>query len=517
MHSIRVRLNILFLVVVTTTLAASGTYSYHQLQQALESRYQELQQGMLTRLQINLPAVLWDFDFAKALLIIDAEMLPQEVQGIRLTDAAGEQIGKIRDAAGQVVVMPEKALINGTPVETDLYYSPPSLAKNAATPGINIGRVTVYLDNDSIRQQLNTQLITKLTETLILDAVLLIALSLSLRMVLTPLSQLRDALYGLASNENEEVEELPENRLDEFGELVHGFNLIQRKLQSVIEHRRKAELEAVHAAREAARAYTDLKSAQDSLLQAEKLASLGGLVAGIAHEINTPVGITLTGATVLQAATEQVTQTMSAGAIKKSEIQNYLAIAGESVRLILSNTERAAHLIQSFKQIAADQTCEFRRTFNLHDYIDEIMLSLHPRLKKTLVRVDVDCPKDINLDGFPGALAQVLTNLTMNALTHAFQPEQPGRLRITARQQQDTITLHISDDGCGIAPADRSRIFDPFFTTRRGQGGTGLGLNIVYNIITKQFGGTIDLDAMDGKGTGFTIRFPRVAPQPETA
>jgi signal transduction histidine kinase len=234
----------------------------------------------------------------------------------------------------------------------------------------------------------------------------------------------------------------------------------------------------------------------------------------VAHEINTPVGIALTSASVLNSATDEIQAAVNSTGIKKSDVLRYLETANESARLIMNNAYRAAHLIHSFKQIAVDQTSEARRPFALKDYVEEVVASLQPKLKKTPITLAIDCPTDVVLDSYPGAFAQVITNLTLNCVEHAFEPDKPGQIRIDARLLEgDLVELHVHDNGRGIAPDNLEKIFDPFFTTRRGQGGTGLGLNIVYNLIAKQFGGTITVASTLGEGTHFTLRIPRVTPQ----
>ncbi|CAO3402129.1 ATP-binding protein [Azospirillum palustre] len=276
------------------------------------------------------------------------------------------------------------------------------------------------------------------------------------------------------------------------------------------------EVEAEHALRQsrdaAERALDELKATQASLIQAEKMASLGQLVAGVAHEVNTPIGITITGASQLQTLIGELSDRHTANALKKSDFQRFLSDGMEMASLILSNSTRAANLVQSFKLVAVDQSSDERRPFLLRDYIDELLRSLHPTYKaRTALTIDVACPADLELDGYPGALSQILTNLIMNALVHALDPEQPGRIAIAARLLgPDMVELSVGDDGNGIAPDVLPKIFDPFFTTRRGAGGSGLGLHIVYNLVTGRLHGTIGVESHPGEGTRFTLRFPRV-------
>ena len=275
--------------------------------------------------------------------------------------------------------------------------------------------------------------------------------------------------------------------------------------------RREAEEELRTAKEGAERALAELRAAQQSLIQAEKMASLGALVAGIAHEINTPVGITVTAASLLADETKRTVERFRGGALRKSDFQTYIDMAEEATQRILANADRAAGLIQSFKQVAVDQTRDDRRVFELGQYAREVLTSLGPRLRPRGIVVELDCPEPVTVDGYPGPVAQVLTNFVMNALTHGFDAETPGHIRISVRLLPgEVVELVFRDDGKGI-PADvLPRIFDPFFTTNRTGGGTGLGLNIVYNLVQQKLRGTIAVDSAPGKGTAFTLRFPQV-------
>jgi len=255
-----------------------------------------------------------------------------------------------------------------------------------------------------------------------------------------------------------------------------------------------------------------LRRMQEQLVEADKMAALGGLVAGVAHEINTPIGVVLTAATHLEVETGRTDALYRAGDLSEDGLTDYFGTARQAVQLMTLNSKRASDLIQSFKQVAVDQTGGERRTFNLASYIDEVLLSLQPHLKKTLITVTVVCPTDILVDSLPGALSQVLSNLIMNSLTHAFDPEQSGHIDITARmadQAGEWVELIYRDDGCGIPVELRTKVFDPFFTTRRAKGGSGLGLHIVFNIMHQSLKGSIELANTSDRGAVFTLRFPR--------
>lgn len=264
------------------------------------------------------------------------------------------------------------------------------------------------------------------------------------------------------------------------------------------------------------RAMENLKDAQTQLVQAEKLASLGELVAGVAHEINTPIGISVTAASLLRAEVKTLRTLVETGQLKRSTLDQFADTSSQTADMILSNLARAADLIQSFKQVAVDRSTTDLREVILAQFLDEILLSLRPRLRKTSHEVLMACDGDLRIRTQPGALAQVITNLVMNSLIHGLDDDTPGTIRIEVEPDQDGITLDYRDDGRGI-PADvLSRIFDPFFTTRRGSGGTGLGLHIVYNLITSTLGGRITVASTPGEGVHFHIRLPwRLAPPAE--
>ena len=474
----------------------------------------------MTRLQISLPPALWNLDKAKVDSLLEAEMLAAEVTAIRVYDTNANKLfsGKIRDEGGQIVgVAAESQFGNDDALDAPLTIHDLAPASHSSESAVQLGRVVVNFNRTQINATLSSELMRKVAEIVTLDIILLVALTLSLRLVFVPLTRLRDSLFELAVSDTEEVKELPEDRRDEFGEVARGFNRIQRKLKSIIAHARKAEEEARTASAETARALAELQEAQDSLVQAERLASLGGLVAGIAHEINTPVGITLTSASVLQDATTQIRQTMDSGNLKKSDIVKYLDTASDGSRLIMANAFRAAELIQSFKQIAVDQTNEMRRAFRVKEYVDEVVMSLHPRLKQTRIQVIVNCDENVEFDSYPGAFAQVLTNLILNALTHAYEADSIGAIHIDVTAAGGMLELNFRDEGKGIPAQFLDKIFDPFFTTKRGKGGTGLGLNIVYNLVVKKLSGSITVESAVGQGTRFIIRLPLVTPSQEKA
>ncbi|MCU0869521.1 MAG: PAS domain-containing sensor histidine kinase [Burkholderiales bacterium] len=257
-----------------------------------------------------------------------------------------------------------------------------------------------------------------------------------------------------------------------------------------------------------------LRRTQGELVQSEKLAALGSLVAGISHELNTPIGNSLTVATSFDAQTIKLQELQDANALTRSALSAYLAAAHEAADILSRNLQRASELITSFKQVAADQTSDQRRRFVLDRLLAELVVTLSPTLRKTPFRIVLDVAPDIEMNSLPGPLGQVVTNLVNNALAHAFDGRTAGTLRIVGRAvDADRVELVVEDDGCGISEQHMHRIFEPFFTTRLGRGGTGLGLHIVHNMITGPLGGRIEVHSTVDVGTRFVMTLPRAAPQ----
>lgn len=267
---------------------------------------------------------------------------------------------------------------------------------------------------------------------------------------------------------------------------------------------------------ETRKALLTVQETQAQLVQSEKMASLGDLVAGVAHEINTPVGIGVTAASHLQDVAHAVQTAAASGALGKAQFERFLNDFGQGAEIILTNLRRAADLIRSFQRVAVDQSTQERRQINLKAYLEETLLSLKPRMKHTPHRVILDCPDTLVLDTVPGAISQILSNLVINSLVHGFIAERPGTVNLRVTTEQNRITLRYADDGQGIAAEHLPRIFDPFFTTRRGQGGTGLGLNIVFNLVRTVLGGSIEASSTTGQGAVFVISFPQRLPGPES-
>lgn len=252
----------------------------------------------------------------------------------------------------------------------------------------------------------------------------------------------------------------------------------------------------------------DLRMTQDQLIESEKMASLGGLVAGVAHEINTPVGVGVTAASFLREKTEALVQAYTSQTMRKSDLEAYLDHARQSSAILLSNLERASNLIKSFKMISVDQSTDLVRKFRLRSYFEELFVSLHAPDKRIKVEVVLDGDPDLEIRSYPGTFSQVITNLFMNSCHHGFEGRSEGRISLAFRVEDQRLILVYRDDGKGMDEATLRRIYEPFFTTRRDLGGTGLGMNIVFNLVSQKLGGTIRTSSVPGQGAEFVLDLP---------
>ncbi len=255
-------------------------------------------------------------------------------------------------------------------------------------------------------------------------------------------------------------------------------------------------------------ALDELEQAQAKLVEADKMASLGGLVAGIAHEVNTPIGVVLTALTTLEEEYQRFKKFYDEENVSKQCMEDFLSYVADISQLSLNNIKRAVTLVESFKQVAVDQTSEECRAFNVKDYIQHILLSLEPKLSKTAITVHIHCPADLIITSYPGALSQILSNFILNSILHAFEPMQKGNIFINVELEESQINLNYADDGRGLTEDEKQNIFEPFFTTKRGSGGSGLGAHIAYNITTQLLKGEIAIDRDKSDGVSIHITFP---------
>jgi PAS domain S-box-containing protein len=277
---------------------------------------------------------------------------------------------------------------------------------------------------------------------------------------------------------------------------------------------RKRHEKEIRSAKEAAEtALRNLRETQHSLIEAEKLAALGRLVAGVAHEINNPVGVSLTVASSLEWKRKVFAEKIAAGDLKQSSLNEFIEDTREACSQLVASLNRAAELIQAFKQVAADRSQSDQRIFDSGDLTRQVLMSLRAGSRKRNLKLNVECQSNLTMNSYPGPYGQVLTNLFLNSAMHAFPDDKEGTVDIKVRAfGEDEVEILFSDDGCGMSYGVKRQAFNPFFTTRRAEGCTGLGLHVVHNIVTNRLGGRISLQSEPGEGTKIQLIVPRMAP-----
>lgn len=313
---------------------------------------------------------------------------------------------------------------------------------------------------------------------------------------------------------------------DEVGDLIKSFNAMLDVIQEYDSARREKEneilqlnqslerkvgertLELQNSMSALSKTVSDLRETQGKLVEQEKMASLGSLVAGVAHEINTPIGVGITASSHLSQSVADLQERFLQGSLTKRQFSETVEEMGETVLMITKNLERSAALVKSFKMVAVDQSSDDVRSFNVKEYLETVLLSLKPKLKRTRHVVTMDIPDDLTITSSPGALSQIVTNLVMNSLIHGFESMECGVIELQLQRDGPDLILNYYDNGKGIPIEIQSRIFDPFVTTARNKGGSGLGTHILYNLVTQVLGGMVTLEMDRPQGVHFRIRFP---------
>ena len=316
--------------------------------------------------------------------------------------------------------------------------------------------------------------------------------------------QKRELLENHAKQQLTVISQL-ENEVLQRHKAEQEIRLLNEELEQRV-HQRTQEL--TQSNDELNQTLVELKLTQSQLLENEKMASLGGLVAGVAHEVNTPIGIVLTSISFMKERCVDIIDALAKQSLTAKQLTLFTQELEQGFSLSLNNIKRAVELIESFKLIAVDSVVDDARELNLHHYLQDILRSLLPRAKHSNIKIELNCPKNIVIFSYPGAIAQITNNLVINSLLHAFEPGQTGRITISAQQLENFITIIYSDDGCSLNDESKAHLFEPFYTTKRGKGGSGLGAHIVYNLVTQRLKGSIELITEQAQGKSFKIVIP---------
>jgi len=414
-------------------------------------------------------------------------------------------------------------------VEKDIMYN------NKKIGSIHFTMTRYYMDEQN-KQNVLINYVQMFLLVFFLTTILIMIISRITR----PLSDLKTAFEQVAESNDDFMPQIEVKGSDEIADLTKGFNTMSynifdarnsiRQLNEVLEDKvelRTLELniknqelhdslevltttqnELIDSNTSLSKTLKELQEIQDLLIESGKMAMLGELVAGIAHEINTPVGVSLTVSSYIEKELKQMLKKVNSNTLTKKEFTTTLTSLQESSASVVRNLLRAGELISSFKQVAVDQTSHSVRRFNFFEYVDEIFLNLKSQFKNRKIELINRCPEELNLVSYPGAYSQILTNLIMNSLIHAFDGDDAGKITIDVEEYDNTLKITFSDNGHGIPEEYVQKIFNPFFTTKRGYGGTGLGLNLTFNITTNVLKGKIICESEVDKGTTFIMSVP---------
>jgi signal transduction histidine kinase len=417
-------------------------------------------------------------------------------------------------------------LYNTVALENDFFLKTPSTAFIFHVP-YSYWKLVIVKPNSEINAVASN--IIELLSIYVLATMLIIMTLAYLsfnRFLIKPLSKTTDAIRQMGTFVGEKQFDqlshlkIKHNRNDEIGLLIKVFDsLIDHVIE---EHNRLEEANKVLDAKVIERT-TELKAkieeltrAHNELVQSEKMASLGRLVAGFAHELNTPIGVAVGSASTLQNKAKFINELLEQDEVDEDDLVSALETIDQAATLTLSNLRRAARLVSSFKRTAVDQTSEKVRQFDVKITIEDVIHTLHNQFKRTAIEIQVDCPSNLLIYSIPGSLEQIITNLMMNSLIHGFnQGKEAGQIQISVRLEEARLHIDYADTGKGIAPDALEKIFEPFFTTHRAHGGSGLGMYISYNIVTSQLNGTMTCESTFGEGVQFKIEFPVTFSLPE--
>ncbi|MBZ9612611.1 ATP-binding protein [Rheinheimera maricola] len=404
------------------------------------------------------------------------------------------------------------------------------LAKAIGTAEQQLGFVYIRASQEELSSYIQTRVLLDILIALIaLGSAFFVSSKLQQRFT-TPIETLLSVVQKVSKEKDYQIR-APVAPIKEYNMLSRAFNTMLDKIEQQISKLQQAEQEnrqltlsleqkinqrtdALKTSnQELLNTLATLHQYQHQIVETEKMASLGQMVAGVAHEVNTPIGLGVTASTLMQDKLSDIQKAFDDKKLTSSQLAKFLSESKENLGIIYRNMERAASLISSFKRVAVDQSNENRRQFNMLQLINEVLLSLRPNLKKTQHQLVVDCPAELELDSKPGPINQILINLIMNSLIHAFEHIEQGEIQIKVNISDNRCLLSYSDNGAGVPESIKKRIFDPFVTTKRGEGGSGLGLHLVYNLVTQALNGKINLESELGKGIQIEIDFPIIVKQ----
>ncbi|MCJ8312956.1 MAG: HAMP domain-containing histidine kinase [Saccharospirillaceae bacterium] len=489
-NSLVYKLLIISLVSIFIIYSIANFYSYLKINKLFTQLEQEQILILENRLTKVVPISLWYYDYDQIQEAIDSEIKSSLVSYIEVRDLDNTEIAKTTPTTAD-------GLYN---IQLPLFYKDKTDKK--------LGHVLIKIDTSSKNKLINELIegfIVQLLITMLLISLLLYAYSR--KFIVLPLEKLELSMKQIADDTADLTQRLEFSKNNtEISRVSSTFNRIIAKIENLMiaSEKKNNELSA---------AIEELNRMQSMLIESEKMASLGSLVAGVAHEINTPVGIGITATSMLIDETTKIKASMENKTLSSSSLIDAFKNIEKAAELTLNHLFRVSSLISNFKQVAVDQSIDNEREICLKQYVDEIHSSLLPRFKTSAVKFTTDINENIFLKINAGQLAQVLTNLIINAYIHAFDEYEIDNREISIQASQNEINtiINIKDNGKGMDQKAVKTVFEPFYTTKRNKGGTGLGTHIVFNIVHHKFGGIVICESVVAVGTNFIITIPRVS------
>jgi len=491
---------VVFLSIAAPAVITGGLVIQENYQRTIEQESQTAAGSYADLLQAGMTMPLWNVAPSLGEPLLDTVKIDPSVLRIVVQGIDGETFLQYEKDATEVK---EESL---------------EIVRDISFEGERLGSVSLMYSLKAARQRAaaDSQLLLTIIVFQLIFSLGVLSYFLRKRVV-RPLTALEKAAGGIAGGDLKTA--IPTLKDDEFGQLSRQLETMRGSLEqsfATLEDRVKERTtELVDLNKELKGTLDKLQQAQGNLVQSEKLAALGALVAGVAHELNTPLGNGLTVASSLYDSTRAILRQFQEG-LTRTDLETYLNDMGEGSHLVVASLERASELVSGFKQVAVDRTSAQRREFRLAEMLAETRMTMSPLFKHTPYTIHIDVPPNILMDSYPGPLGQVITNLMNNALIHAFDGLEHGAITIEGELldtgDSASVQLIVADDGHGIPEENLTRIFDPFFTTKLGEGGNGLGMHIVHNIVTGVLGGSIQVESELNAGTRFLISIPLIAP-----
>ncbi len=454
-------------------------------------RYQEEKTLALERVKFiansyskSLANSLWEIDMPGVQLQMEALSGFPSVEQALLTSKTGQSIHLSQHRLNR----------NNPAIYHDLFWQ--ERLFSPLYPDRVVGHLTLYVDKAALIAQVRTDALRILAGEVVKGLLLgLLITWIISRLVTRHISNLARQTAALTPNKLDQpiiLRRRPSQHVDELDQLCAAFNQLH---QNLLEHAQREEIQA-------------------QLVTRERLAALAALVAGVAHELNTPLGNSIMMTSALQEATVKLQQKLASQVLRQSDLLEFIADTNEAASVIMRGLSSAATLVTDFKQVAVDHTTEQRQVFDLHQTMSELVSTMMQEIKAAGHMIELDIPEQITMNSYPGPLNQVISVMIENALVHAFEGRENGQMRLTACcNQAGQVQIRFQDNGVGIIEHHLRRIFDPFFTTKMGQGSGGLGMNICYNIVTTLLNGQIKAQSTPGQHTVFILDLPLIAPE----